>query len=218
MRSLKLTRWSCLLAGLASPALAQQPVAPSDTEYLTELQQHLREVKTVRADFEQEKKLAIFDRTMEIKGEMALERPKRMVWHVRAPVRYSILMQDDTVRQWDEDTDRVQTLHLAKNPALKAVFSQFRAWFLGDYQSIEQAYDVVIVKREPPCLRFAPKPDSAMADMVERIQMTMSKDRRSIDNIVIEEKGDDTTTIRFLNTQLNQAIRQDVWEIPPHGR
>ncbi len=208
----------CLMASLLVLARAQEPVTPSTEDYLTELQKHLKSVKTVQADFEQEKKLAIFNRTMMIRGEMALDRPKRMMWHVREPVRYSILMEGDTVRQWDEDTDRVQTLHLGDKPTLKAVFSQFRAWFLGDYQAIAQAYDVVIVDREPPCLRFSPKPESAMAEMVKQVRMTISKDRLSIETIVIEEKGDDTTTIRFLNTRLNQPIQEEVWEIPPHGR
>jgi len=208
----------CLTASLLVPVNAQEPVTPSTSDYLAELQKHLESVKTVRADFEQEKKLAIFNRTMMIRGETALERPQRMMWHVREPVRYSILMEGDTVRQWDEDTNRVQTLHLGDNPAMKAVFSQFRAWFLGDYHAIAEAYDVVIVDRQPPRLRFSPKPGTAMAEMVKQIQLTMSKDRRSIEKIVIEEKGDDTTTIRFLNTRLNEPIKEEVWEIPPHGR
>jgi len=208
----------CLIASFLAMAKAPESVAPSTEDYLTELQKHLESVKTVQADFEQEKKLAVFNRTMMIRGEMALDRPKRMMWHVREPVRYSILMEGNTVRQWDEDTNRVQTLHVEDTPTLKVVFSQFRAWFLGDYHAIAQAYDVVIVDREPPCLRFSPKPDSAMAEMVKQVQMTMSKNRLSIETIAIEEEGGDKTTIRFLNTRLNQPIQDEVWEIPPHGR
>jgi len=206
----------CLMASLL--AKAQERVAPSTEDFLTELQKHLESVKTVQAEFEQEKKLAVFNRTMMIRGEMALDRPKRMMWHVREPVRYSILMEGDTVRQWDEDTDRVQTLHVRDNPALKAVFSQFQAWFLGDYHALAQAYDVVIVDREPPSLRFSPKPDSAVQEMVKQVQITMSRDRLSIERIVIEEHGGDSTTIRFLNIRLNQPIRNEAWDIPPHGR
>lgn len=208
----------CLMASLLVMVKAQEPVAPSTEDYMMELQKHLESVTTVQADFEQEKKLAVFNRSMMIRGEMALDRPKRMMWHVREPVRYCILMEGDTVRQWDEDTDRVQTLHVRDNPTLRAVFSQFQAWFLGDYRTIAQTYDVVIVDREPPCLRFSPKPDSAMPEMVKQVQMTMTKDRRSIRTIMIDEKGGDSTTIRFLNIRLNQSIPKEAWEIPPHGR
>ncbi len=218
MKPVNLITVGCLTASLLVMARAQVPVTPSTEDYLTELQKHFESVKTIQADFEQEKKLAIFNSTMKIRGEMALERPKRMMWHVSAPVRYSMLMEGDTVRQWDEDTNRVQKLHLGDNPTFKAVFSQFRAWFLGDFHAIAKAYDVVVVDREPPCLRFSPKPGSAMAEMIEQIQITLSKDRLSIEKIVIEQEGDETTTIRFLNTRLNQPIQKEVWEIPPHGR
>lgn len=218
MRPVILIVVGCLMANLFVLARALEPVTPSTKDFLTKLQTHLQSVKTVQADFEQKKKLAIFNRTMVIRGTMALDRPQRMIWHVREPVRYSILMEGDTVRQWDEDTNRVVTLQVGDKPMLKAVFAQFRAWFLGDYHALAQAYDVVIVDRDPPCLRFSPKPESAMAEMVKQVQITISKDRLSIETIVIEEKGDDTTTIRFLNTRLNQPIQEEVWEIPPHGR
>ena len=143
----------CLIVSLLIVANAGEPVVPSIEEYLKELQTHLESVKTIHADFEQEKKLVVFNHSMIIRGEMALHRPKRMIWHVHEPVRYSILMEGDTVRQWDEDTNRVQTLRVKDNPALKAVFSQFQAWFMGDYLAIAATYDVVIVNRDPPCLR-----------------------------------------------------------------
>lgn len=218
MKTTILNVMGCLMAGLLVMAQAQEPIAPSTEDYLAGLQKHLESVKTVQADFEQEKKLAVFNRIMMIRGEMALDRPRRMMWRVHEPVRYSILMEGGTVRQWDEDTNRVQTLHVEDNSTLKAVFSQFQAWFLGDYHAIAKAYDVVIVDREPPCLRFSPKPDSAMAEMVKQVQMTMSKDRLSMETIVIEEKGGDSTTIRFRTIRLNQPIPDEVWEIPPRGR
>ena len=56
---------------------------------LEQLEEDLGEVETVKTEFIQKKELAVFERTMVIKGQMAVKNPDRMAWRVDEPVKYT---------------------------------------------------------------------------------------------------------------------------------
>jgi len=214
-----------LAIGFAALAYAQSPIATSapttraSDEVLSRIQRQLASVKTVQSDFIQEKKLTVFNRTMTIRGQLALQRPTRLLWTVSDPVKYAIRVEGDEVCQWDEDTNRVQVIHIGGDPTFRAIFEQFQAWFMGNYSSVSQSYDVVVQSDRPPVsLSFTPKPGSAMAKIVQGVDLTFGSEESYISTLVVHEAGGDTTNIRFLNTQLNQPIKDEAWEIPPRAR
>ncbi len=75
-------------------------------EIIQGVQQHLKGIASIEADFNEEKKLAMLDHTLNIDGHMGLEKPDRLIWIVRDPVKYAVRIAGDEVSQWDEDTNR----------------------------------------------------------------------------------------------------------------
>jgi outer membrane lipoprotein-sorting protein len=71
---------------------------------------------TLKTDFTQEKEMAMFKEKLVLTGRIYLQKPSKIAWHVDSPVRYSVLITDTLIRQWDEDTNKVQEISLAKNP------------------------------------------------------------------------------------------------------
>lgn len=208
----------------AEPAAApatRPTTAPSPQqaeEMLKDLRQKLSTVTSVQADFVQEKNLSIFAHTLVIRGRFAVDRPKRLIWHVADPVKYSIRVEGDEVRFWDEDTDHVQSIRIGPNHSFRAAFEQFQGWFLGDYRSLTDSYDVTVLRADPIAVSFEPRSNSPMAKIIKRVEATFQTDNAYLQSIVIHEGSGDTTTIRFLNTRLNQPIPAEIWEIPPHAR
>ena len=174
--------------------------------------------KTVQGDFVQEKTLSVLKHTLTIKGRFAVERPRRLVWHVAEPVKYSIRVENEDVQFWDEDTNRVDRIHIGADHNFRAVFEQFQGWFLGNYAKIEQSYDVSVQSTEPLVVSFQPKAGSPMVQMLKRVVVTFQADHLYLASLVIEEGGGDTTTIHFNNIQINKAVPDSTWEIPPHGK
>jgi outer membrane lipoprotein-sorting protein len=212
------------LAGLAilppgiAPAQAAAPATqPAPPALLQSLQRQLQSVQTVQADFVQEKHLAMLDHTLIIRGRFALQRPDRVIWIVQSPLGYAISVHGDQVRQWDQDSNQVQTIHLGDDPTFKAITDQIHAWFLGDYQTLAQSYDIWVQSRDPLCLAFAPKPATLVAKLIDRVTVTFSGDRKYIQSMQIRQAGGDRTTLSYSHTQLNKAIPPETWEIPPHG-
>jgi outer membrane lipoprotein carrier protein len=189
------------------------PLAPM--EVITHVQQQLRDVNSVQADFTQEKNLTMLKHKLVIRGTFALEKPDRVMWSVREPVKYAIRVFGDEVRQWDEDTNKVNVIHVGNDPTFKAISEQLQSWFMGNYKELANNYDVYLVSQKPLTLRFGPKPGSVMSKVLSWIQVTFGPDERNIDRMRVRESSGDVTDMVFTNTRLNQPVPKSSWEIPP---
>lgn len=214
----------CLLIWLTSCSTskphenAQEQATEEAHPVLAELEKNLSEVQTVHATFTQEKKLAILDETIVIHGEIFLENPGRMAWHVNKPVQYAMVISEKSIRQWDEDTDDVQVMSLSRNPILKVVVEQLRNWFSGKYTSLTKDYTVSVRKKKPLLvLQFTPKETSMAKKAIKQVTVTFRKDRRYVNSLLIEDLSGDQTTMTFKDTILNQPIDAEAWRVKPDG-
>ena len=234
VRPLSASRW-CTLAAfcvvLTSVALAQSPstqpgslpasqpaARPASPEVLKQVQERLKKVKTVQSEFTQEKDLAVLKHKLLIKGTFALEQPNRVVWNVREPVRYMIRVEGDEVRQWDQDTDKVKTIHVGNDPTFKAVTEQIQAWFLGDYEALSQTYDVSVIGENPLSLGFTPKAGTMVGKVLQHVNVGFGQGDAYINRMVVREASGGVTTLDFLAPTLNEPIPPRTWEIPPRDR
>ncbi|HEX4055324.1 MAG TPA: outer membrane lipoprotein carrier protein LolA [Tepidisphaeraceae bacterium] len=223
---------ACVVLGLAGLSTAENSPADSTTQpsaasgpttrislqQLNHLQSELKDVATVEADFVEQKTLAMLNHTLTIRGHFALQKPDRLIWIVREPVRYAIRIEGDEVQQWDEDTNRVDVIHLGGDPTFKAVSEQIQAWFLGDYKALSKSYEVDVLSENPLSLRFVPQTDSMMGKAMTRIDIVFAQDERYIEKMVMNETGGNVTVLTFVHTQVNQPIKDEIWRMPPNER
>jgi outer membrane lipoprotein-sorting protein len=211
-----------VLNGLAlaadPPTTQHNPTTRASDEILEKLQADLKTVTTIEADFQQEKKLAVLDHVLKIRGHFALQKPNKMVWIVKEPVKYAIRIEGDELRQWDEDTNKVQIIHLGGDPTFKAITEQLQSWFIGDYKQLASSYDVFLEGENPLALGFTPKPGLMIAKVLKHIDVRFGQDNKYIDRMVVHEAGGDTTTLEFIDTKINEPVKKEVWEMPPHDR
>jgi len=194
------------------------PATRASIDVIEGVQNHLKFITSVQADFLEKKNLAMLDHTLTISGRMAMETPDRLIWVVCRPVGYAIRIRGDEVCQWDEDTNHVDVMHLGGDPTFKAVSEQMQAWFLGNYKVLGDSYDVFVLAERPLSLRFVPKGDTMVAKMLKHVDVTFGSDERYINTMVVRETGGDTTTLNFLNARVNQPVENATWEMPPHER
>ena len=189
---------------------------PASPEFLKAIQDKLRSVTTVQTDFVQTKQLAMFDHKVTLRGRLALEKPDRLIWIVKEPVGYAVSIRNSQLKQWDSETGKTQTIGLGDEPTFKAVTQQIKGWFLGDYETLNKAFDVQVAGKKPLTLVFTPKKDTVGQKFLVSVTMTFNEDELYIRDLLIHEQGGDVTTLEFINTRLNQPIKPDVWDIPPH--
>jgi len=182
---------------------------------LSRLEKNMSGIKTIKTDFIQEKELAVFKQKVILKGTVYIEKPARLAWRVYNPVKYVMIMSEDTISQWDEDTGKVQKISLSKNPAFEAAIGQMSIWFSGSYAPLLKDYEISLLREKPVSLKFTPKPATLAGNVIKSVTVDFRKDEQYINRIFIEEKGGDTTSLLFVNTRLNIPVNASVWKAGP---
>lgn len=186
---------------------------PDLTVFLQSIGKKTSNFKTLKTEFTQEKKMVMFKEKLVMKGRIFLEKPSKIAWHVDAPLRYSVLITDKVIRQWDEDTNKVQEVSLAKNPIFQNVIGQLTVWFSGEYGSLLDTNDVRVVRREPLVVEFVPRDNNISKKVIKNITITFRADQNYLQQLRIQEISGDVTTINFKNTILNTPLDSSSFEV-----
>jgi outer membrane lipoprotein-sorting protein len=190
---------------------------PADLHaFLNTLGKRVSGFKTLKTDFTQVKEMAMFREKLVLKGRIYLEKPNKVAWHVDSPLRYSVLITDTFIRQWDEDTNKVQEISLVKNPIFQNVLSQLTIWFSGEYGSLIETNDIRLTKKDPLEIEFTPLDKNISKKVIKRITITFREDQTYLKQIRIEERSGDVTTIDFMNTLLNAPLDSTSFEVKGH--
>jgi outer membrane lipoprotein carrier protein len=207
----------CLLWISASPVFAAGEkaagVPPEVHEVLARLEDRISGLRTLRADFVQEKHLAVLDEPLVLSGTLSMQKPDRFSWIVKEPLRYSMVIVGEVAHQWDEDTRRVEKIPLSGNPVFKTAIRQLRGWLSGAYRSMLGEYELAILDREPITLEFVPRETALAREVIERVTVTFERDERYIRRIEILERRGDRTLLSFVNTLLNSPIPPSAWKV-----
>jgi outer membrane lipoprotein-sorting protein len=206
-----------LVLAVACAGAADGPrVPPEIAKRLESLEAKLSSVETLKVDFVQEKELSILSQKLVLKGRITLRQPDKLAWRVRSPIRYTMVIDGATLRQWSDDTDDVQQVSLARNPAFGVAVKQIRSWFSGNYLALTSDFEVAIAREAPLALRFTPRAASPTRELIRRIVMRFGADERFLESLEVEETGGDTMRITFSDTVLNPALDKAEWDVKAH--
>jgi outer membrane lipoprotein-sorting protein len=177
------------------------------------LQDKMSTVKTIQTDFIQEKNLALFKQKLILKGKIFIQKPGMLSWRVFTPMRYSLLINGSQISQWDQDTNQIQSVSLAKNPSFQVAIQQMQNWFSGTYKSMQGDYQISLISQQPLKLEFIPKEKSMARNFIQRVTVLFQDDQQYIKEINILEKSNDSTLLTFIDARLNQEISPKAWEV-----
>jgi outer membrane lipoprotein-sorting protein len=205
------------LAFAAEPAARGAQESPDLSAFLNSLGKQVSGFKTLSTDFTQEKQMAMFKDKLVLKGRIYIQKkPSQLAWHVDSPLRYSVLITDKVIRQWDEDTNQVQEISLAKNPIFQNVLNQLTVWFSGEYGSLLAVNSARLLKSTPLIIEFTPRETNMAKKAIKSITITFREDRKYLQEFRIQELNGDITTIHFINTRLDVPLDAQRFEVKGH--
>jgi outer membrane lipoprotein-sorting protein len=167
-------------------------------------------VRSLRADFVQTKRLRILKRPIVSRGSFFYRRPAQMRWEYSSPVKSVVIMDADGVQRYAWRGNKYVRDATAKLRPVQAVLGEMSLWLRGDFAQ-SKVFSPSLRSGSPPRVRLVPR-DPAFRKLISQIELLLSRVPGVVDAIEIVEGPDASTRIEFVNLQLNQPLADRVFK------
>jgi hypothetical protein len=180
-----------VLASFCLAAITSEPLT------LARVQEMSRRATTVRLPFTQEKRLAIFPEPVVSQGVMEIDRTRgAMRWEFTG--RSLLILSGGKIRRWDDRGHE----EAGDDPSLQALGAQMRALLTGDFSVLSDLFVVTPDPAGAPVLTMTPKRPE-LARYLAKIELRFRDDLSAPKELVMTAAGDDVTTYRFGDPQID---------------
>ena len=175
----------CLMLVLSRPVSAQNP-------QLKQIFTQLAATPMVRAQFEQQKKLASLNKTFVSKGTVLFSKSQGVIWNIQSPVQANLIV---TPYKLVQKTQRTYSQIEIDNSPYGSVATMFLQLMSGNETALAKNFNIVSASYSPAQWNVALTPKSSLfKKLFVRVD---AQGQRYVDRIVLSEQANNTTTIRF---------------------
>ena len=183
---------SSLLFCAVTAAALVAPAAQAQNTELKQIFSQLGAVPVVRANFEQQKKLALLNKTYVSKGEVLFSKNQGVLWQIQSPVKADLVV---TPRKLVQKTQRTSSqIEVDKTP-YGSVATMFLQLMSGNEAALAKNFNVVSATYSPAQWNVVLTPKSSLfKKLFVRVD---AQGQRYVNRIAIQEKANNSTVIRF---------------------
>lgn len=179
-----------VFAGFCYLLLSQVSTA-ANTE-VTQIFKQLSSMPIVRAEFQQQKKLASLNKIFVSNGTVLFAKQHGVLWQIQHPVQASLIV---THKKMVQKTQRTfNRIEMDKSP-YGSVATMFLQLMSGDQVALEKNFNVVSSRYTPTQWHVTLSPKSTLFKKL--FVQVRAEGQRHVDRIVMTEKGRNSTTIQF---------------------
>jgi len=179
---------------------------------MADIQEAAGTIRSIRADFIQEKHMKILVKPLISKGIIRFQSPDSLRFEYREPIQNILIMQDKSVSRYiRKDGDYVRD-NAAAMGAMTIVMDEISQWLKGNFNT--SVFNATIEETpKPGRIILAPK-DKAMTNFIQDIVLVLSERPGVFKEVIIRENLDSYTRLRFDKVQLNKDIAPEVFAAP----
>ncbi|MFG0637754.1 LolA family protein [Acinetobacter soli] len=160
----------------------------------------LAQTSTVRADFEQKKKLASLNKTFVSTGQLVFSKNSGVLWQLQRPVQADIVVTPTKLIQ--KTSKSMSQLDVAKSP-YGSVATLFLQLMSGNPAVLDQHFNVTQAKINPQGWSIQMTPKSTLfKKLFSQVDLN---GQQFINQIVIVEKGNNSTVLNFSQQRAQPA-------------
>ena len=207
----------CAPLAFAGEVSAQTEPKPMEAEVkadipdTAELLANIANFKTLRTKFVQTKHLKAFKKPMVLNGELCLDRPgKRFAWHVEKPLKYSCIIANGKLTQWDADSDRTVSVPFSKYPMLEMLSDAMTAFASGDVKALEKDFEAAVSKDGTVVLK--PRSERFAASLITEVELMLDESKTKIVKVRASEKNGDVTELVYTDSVFDSDIPDALWQ------
>jgi outer membrane lipoprotein-sorting protein len=164
----------------------------------------------VQAEFVQKKHMEILSRPLVSKGKLYFQAPKSLRWEYTSPVHSILLMHGGTVTRYIKNDGAVTKDSSARLQSMQIVLQEIIMWMKGNFDAnpgftpqLKPGRIIVLIPKE-----------KSMEEIIQRIELKLSKEPGVIQSIMIYESKKSYTVIDFgrviMNARLPDSFFRDL--------
>lgn len=190
-----------LLLSVVSVLFSLSISASAHADQVSTIFNQLAKSELIRADFEQQKKLASLNKTFVSNGTLTFAKSNGVLWQIKRPVQADLIVSQKKLIQKTQRT--YSQIQIDQSP-YSSVATLFLQLMSGDDKALAKNFNVLSANYSPTGWNIALTPKSALfKKLFLRID---AQGQQYVNKIVIQEQANNSTTILFRNqtTQPNQ--------------
>jgi len=181
-------------------------------QIIKSIEEHLHTLKTLRAEFIQERHVALFLDVLKSKGLLYFERPDKLRWELTEPYRTIMLFNDRNVAKFRIEKGKMDKASVGMEDLLRGVLGQIISILKGDFGNSMEAYNMEVFEGENYLLRLLPKSER-MAESIQTLELYFDKKTLNMSQIIIREPQNDFMKIIFSNQRINETLNNELFNL-----
>jgi len=178
---------------------------------LTSLKEAFRNIRSVKAEFLQNRSLQILTKPLFSEGKLFFYTPDSLRWEYLSPLRSVMLRKGNTIQiyNFSDGVWKPEIAHAVESRQM--VLAEISHWFQGRFAE-SKAFKHLYSPGPPE--RIILLSGEGINRFINRIEIVLSVRPGVIDRVEIEEPGGSRTSIEFKNVEINSGFSSEVFEKP----
>lgn len=201
-------------AGAAEKAEIFQNISEvTEAAFLKDVTKRLGEVKTLRADFTQQRYISLFFDTLDSKGLFYFEKPGKLRWELKKPYASLLIFNKNRVAKFKEEKGKLKKMNLGMEDILKEVFGQIISIMEGDFLNIRKIYNISVKKGDHHYKLILSPINKELAKVITSLELFVEIRSMLISSIKIVEPQRDYIEIKFFNSRENIPLPNELFNL-----
>ncbi len=201
-----------LFLGAATVLMAAMISVGANAASLADIQEAAGTIRSISADFIQEKHMKILVKPLVSKGSIRFQSPDALRFEYREPIKNVLIMQGKSVSRYIQKENTFIRDNASAMGAMTVVMDEISQWLKGDFNT--NVFDATIEEApEPGRIILVPK-EKAISSFIQEIVLVLSEQPGVFKEVVIRENQNSYTRLRFEKATLNEDINPDVFSAP----
>lgn len=170
-------------------------------------------IRTISADFVQQKHMKILSRPLVSEGRFYFAAPDSIRWEYNKPLKSIVLSSGGNTRRYFFSGGKIIEDTAGGAQAMGLVLAEVAAWMKGEFDanpsfaaSVKEGADTVVTMKPA---------EKNMAGMIEKIEITLSRKEPAIKTVRIVENASTETRINFSKVVINQPVNPSLFQEVP---
>ncbi|MBW1812680.1 MAG: outer membrane lipoprotein carrier protein LolA [Deltaproteobacteria bacterium] len=176
-----------------------------DTEII---EKQTKTIKTVSAEFVQEKHLKILSNPLISKGKLYYQAPRSLRWEYFTPVKSILLVNKGKVKRYIIRDQKVIEDSSAKMQSMHIVMDEIAMWLSGRF---DHNPDFAVQNKDKNRIVLKPV-NQAFLNIINRIEIYLSDRPGIIHSVMIYESVDSYTRLEFKKVILNEKLSDSLFK------